>query len=138
MDAKNGIRKFKQILGGDKCLGMIDNFLLIVSEWNGIHSSAIGLVGYRVGDVKSWCWPIIYVANDVFWEGLSLYELIHDGTYQQNLLDNLIFWTQLGSMGVDIADLNNDGYSRRLFVTEMLRQWVKLRKSQDAWFRQHD
>ncbi len=89
-----------------------------VSEEAGIYGSAIGFgLGISVGDVNRDTWPDIFVAND-FFEKDYLYINQQDGTFKESLED-AIEEISLGSMGVDIADINHDGYPE-IFVTEML------------------
>jgi len=134
MDAKNGIRNLKDPGGGDKLFRNDDNFFIDVTDETGIHSSAIGFgLGIAVGDVNLDGWPDIYVAND-FFEKDYLYMNNQNGTFTESI-DNLTSELSLGSMGVDIADLNNDGYPE-IFVTEMLpanESRLKTKTLFDTW-----
>lgn len=118
MDAKKGLRDIIDVGGGDKLFRNDKNFFTDVSEEAGIYSSGIGFgLGIAVGDVNRNGWPDIYVAND-FFEKDYLYINNGDGTFTESI-DKMISELSLGSMGVDIADMNNDGYPE-IFVTEML------------------
>src|SRR5680860_1042542 len=118
MDAKKGLREKRDKGGGDKLFKNDDNFFTNVSEQAGIYSSAIGFgLGIAIGDVNRDNWPDIYVAND-FFEKDYLYLNNGDGTFTESI-DQVTTELSLGSMGVDIADMNNDGYPE-IFVTEML------------------
>ncbi len=78
-----------------------------VSREAGINSTAIGYgLGVVTGDVNLDGWPDIYVGND-FHENDYLYINQQDGTFKEELTDR-IRHTSRFSMGVDIADLNND------------------------------
>jgi enediyne biosynthesis protein E4 len=118
MDAKKGLRDIIDVGGGDKLFRNDGNFFTDVSEEAGIYSSGIGFgLGIAIGDVNRNGWPDIYVAND-FFEKDYLYINNGDGTFTESI-DLMISELSLGSMGVDIADMNNDGYPE-IFVTEML------------------
>ena len=74
----------------------------------GIYSSALGYgLGLAVSDVDMDGWPDIYVGND-FHENDYLYLNNGDGTFSQ-ALQRMIGHTSQSTMGVDIADVNNDG-----------------------------
>ena len=62
-------------------------------------------------------WPDLYISND-FFERDYLYLNNADGTFREELT-NLTTEISMGSMGADIADLNNDGYPE-IYVSEML------------------
>lgn len=134
MNAKNGIRNLKDPGGGDKLFRNDDNFFIDVTEEAGIYSSSIGFgLGIAVGDVNLDGWPDIYVAND-FFEKDYLYMNNQDGTFTESI-DQYTSELSLGSMGVDIADLNNDGYPE-IFVTEMLpdkESRLKTKTLFDTW-----
>jgi enediyne biosynthesis protein E4 len=118
MDAKRGLRDIIDVGGGDKLFRNDGNFFTDVSLEAGIYSSGIGFgLGIAIGDVNRNGWPDIYVAND-FFEKDYLYINNGDGTFTESI-DLMISELSLGSMGVDIADMNNDGYPE-IFVTEML------------------
>lgn len=134
MDAKNGIRNLKDPGGGDKLFRNDDNFFIDVTDEAGIYSSEIGFgLGIAVGDVNLDGWPDIYVAND-FFEKDYFYLNNKDGTFTESI-DSFTSELSLGSMGVDIADLNNDGYPE-IFVTEMLpanESRLKTKTLFDTW-----
>jgi hypothetical protein len=118
LDARYGLRDKVDVGGGDKLFRNDENFFRDVSKEAGIYSSGIGFgLGIAVGDVDLDGWPDIYVAND-FFEKDYLYINNGDGTFTESI-DFMISELSLGSMGVDIADMNNDGYPE-IFVTEML------------------
>ena len=89
-----------------------------VSEEAGIYGSLIGFgLGIMITDLNKDLWPDIYVSND-FYERDYLYINQKDGTFKEEIKE----WTShlsLSAMGIDIADLNNDGHSE-IFITDML------------------
>ncbi len=118
IDVRKGIRNRPDSGGGDKLYRNDNGFFVNVSKEAGIYSSAIGFgLGISVSDINRDGWPDIYVAND-FFEKDYLYINNHDGTFTESI-DKLAGEISMGSMGVDIADMNHDGYPE-IFVTEML------------------
>lgn len=78
-----------------------------VSNESGIKGNPLGFgLGVSVSDVNQDGFLDIYVAND-FVEDDYLYINQGDGTFRDELRENLEH-TSYSSMGVDIADLNND------------------------------
>jgi len=74
----------------------------------GIHSSVIGFgLGLVIADVNQDGYPDIYVGND-FHENDYLYINQRNGTFKEELNDKFMHTSQY-TMGVDIADANNDG-----------------------------
>nr|WP_143828742.1 VCBS repeat-containing protein [Dyadobacter fermentans] len=89
-----------------------------VSEAAGIYGSLIGFgLGVTVGDINGDLYPDIYICND-FYEKDYLYINQQNGTFSEEL-EKRVKHTSLASMGADMADISNDGYSE-LFVTDML------------------
>ncbi len=89
-----------------------------VSEEAGIYRSLIAFgLGILVCDMNGDTWPDIYISND-FYERDYLYINQRDGTFSEEIKE----WTShlcLSAMGVDIADINNDGLND-VFITDML------------------
>ncbi len=133
-DAKKGLREQRDPGGGNKLYRNDDQFFTDVSQEAGIYSSAIGFgLGVSVADVNRDNWPDIYVAND-FFEKDYLYINQQDGTFRESI-DECVPELSLGSMGVDIADMNHDGYPE-IFVTEMLPETearLKTKAVFDTW-----
>lgn len=104
--------------GGDKLLRNDNGHFVDVSEQAHIYVSLIGFgLGVTVGDVNGDHYPDLYISND-FFERDYLYINQKDGTFKEEL-ETWIQHTSLASMGADIADVNNDGYSD-IFTTDML------------------
>ncbi|MDZ4680386.1 MAG: VCBS repeat-containing protein [Saprospiraceae bacterium] len=104
--------------GGNKLYRNDGESFSDVSEQAGIYGSAIGFgLGVTIGDVNRDGWSDIYVSND-FFERDYLYFNNQDGTFTE-ALESHLREISMGSMGADMADLNNDGYPE-IFVTEML------------------
>ncbi|MBA4166100.1 MAG: VCBS repeat-containing protein [Chitinophagaceae bacterium] len=80
-----------------------------VTKACGINSSAIGYgLGIAVSDINLDGYPDIYIGND-FHENDYMYINQHDGTFKDELVNSVMHTSQF-TMGVDIADANNDGY----------------------------
>ncbi len=125
-DMRPGLRNLRDTLGGNKLYrnllvesGVVAEVLFKdISEEAGIYGSAIGFgLGVTVGDVDRDGWQDIYVSND-FFERDYLYINQRDGTFKEDLVHQMRE-ISMGSMGADMADINNDGLPE-IFVTEML------------------
>ena len=134
IDAGKGMREKRDPAGGNKLYRNEGNYFVDVTVEVGIYSSAIGFgLGISIADVNRDGWPDIYVAND-FFEKDYLYVNQGDGTF----IESIDHWTSeisLGSMGVDIADMNHDGFPE-IFVTEMLPEdegRLKTKTVFDTW-----
>ena len=114
-------------LAGDKLLRNDNGKFVDVSTEAGIYNSVIGYgLGLATGDVNNDGWPDIYVGND-FHENDYLYLNNQDGTFREVLTEQ-IQHTSRFSMGVDIADINNDGH-RDVFSLDMLPEDPHILKS---------
>ncbi|HEY8893496.1 MAG TPA: CRTAC1 family protein, partial [Niastella sp.] len=81
-----------------------------VTKQSGINSSVIGYgLGIAVSDINLDGYPDLYIGND-FHENDYLYINQHNGTFKEDLNACMMHTSQY-TMGVDIADVNNDGYS---------------------------
>jgi hypothetical protein len=97
-------------LSGDRLYRNNGNnkFTDVTKECN-INSSAISYgLGIAVSDIDLDGWPDLYVGND-FHENDYLYVNQHNGTFHEDL-PNRIMHTSKYTMGVDVADINNDAY----------------------------
>ena len=103
---------------GDMLLRNDNGKFVDVSEKAGIYGSLIGFgLGVIVTDLNKDLYPDFYVSND-FYERDYLYINNQDGTFSEEIKD----WTShlsLSAMGVDMADINNDG-NVEIFITDML------------------
>jgi hypothetical protein len=122
--------------GGNKLLKNEGGKFVDVTQYARIYSSVIGFgLGVSIGDVNKDGWMDIYVSND-FFERDYLYINAGDGTFKE-VIEGEFKSLSMGSMGADIADINNDSYPD-IFVTEMLPQTnerVKTKVSFDNWNR---
>ncbi len=112
---------------GDMLLRNDDGKYVDVSEEAGIYGSLIGFgLGVMVSDFNGDLFPDLYVSND-FYERDYLYINQKDGTFNEELQD----WTahlSLSAMGIDMADINNDG-NADIFITDMLPEAEERVKS---------
>lgn len=117
-DLRKDQRKIPDPGGGNKLLRNDGATFTDVSNQAGIYTSMIGFgLGVTIGDINKDGWPDIYVSND-FFEKDYLYINQQDGTFRE-ALEEMMREISLGSMGADMADINNDGLPE-VFVTEML------------------
>lgn len=117
-DLREGQREIRDPAGGNKLYRNDGDHFTDVSEEAGIYGSAIGYgLGVTVADLNGDHWPDLYVSND-FFERDYLYINNQNGTFREILPESMPE-ISLGSMGADIADLDNDGLPD-VFVTEML------------------
>jgi hypothetical protein len=123
-------------LGGAKLYRNDGGHFVDVSAAAGIYGSEIGLgLGLAVSDVNRDGWPDIYVAND-FFERDYLYINQGDGTFAERLEQEMPY-ISLSSMGLDIADVNNDGWPD-IYVADMLpddEHRLKTTSSFETWHR---
>ena len=112
---------------GDMLLENRDGVYVDVSEEAGIYGSLIGFgLGVMVSDINGDLYPDIYISND-FYERDYLYINNQDGTFTEEIKN----WTShlsLSAMGIDMADINNDGYAD-IFITDMLPEGDQRVKS---------
>ena len=92
---------------GDKLFRNDNQKFIDVTLQSGIKSNALGFgLGLVISDVNNDGYPDIYVGND-YVEDDYLYINQKDGTYKDELRER-IDHTSNFTMGVDIADINND------------------------------
>ncbi len=117
-DLRKGQRETRDPDGGNKLFRNDGAIFTDISETAGIYGSAIGYgLGVTVADLNQDTWPDLYVSND-FFERDYLYFNNQDGTFSE-VLPTTLNEISMGSMGADIADLDND-MRLDIFVTEML------------------
>ncbi|MEP6615368.1 MAG: VCBS repeat-containing protein [Ginsengibacter sp.] len=86
-----------------------NNTFTDVTKETGINSTAIGYgLGIAIADINLDGYPDIYIGND-FHENDYLYINQKNGTFKEMGEEQLMHTSQF-SMGVDVADINNDGY----------------------------
>jgi enediyne biosynthesis protein E4 len=112
---------------GDMLLRNDGGIFTDVSEKAGIYGSLIGFgLGVMISDINGDLYPDIYVSND-FYERDYLYINNQDGTFTEDIKN----WTShlsLSAMGIDMADINNDG-NIDIFITDMLPEGDQRVKS---------
>lgn len=97
------------LLSGDRLYRNDGSHFTEVTRPSKINSSSIGYgLGVAVADIDLDGWPDIYIGND-FHENDYLYINKKDGTFEDQNTQRLMH-TSKYSMGVDIADVNNDGF----------------------------
>jgi len=102
-------------LSGDRIYRNDGNKFTDVTKQTGINSSAISYgLGVAVADINLDGYPDIYVGND-FHENDYLYINQKNGTFKEEINDHIMHTSQF-SMGVDVADVNNDGYPEIISV----------------------
>lgn len=105
-------------LAGDKLMRNDGDHFTEVTLKAGINSSVIGYgLGVVIGDVNLDGWPDIYVCND-FHENDYLYLNQQNGTFREVLTEEMMHCS-IFSMGVDMADINNDGWNDILSLDMM-------------------
>jgi hypothetical protein len=113
---------------GDKLFRNENGKFKDVTEGSGIFSTVIGYgLGIVTGDINNDGWPDIYIGND-FHENDYLYINQKNGTFKESLTD-MIMHTSRFSMGVDMADINNDGNSDIISLDMMPEDPIILKSS---------
>ena len=124
-DWKNVPKIFRGV--GDMLLRNDNGKFTNVSDEAGIYGSLIGFgLGVMISDINGDLYPDIYVSND-FYERDYLYLNNQDGTFTEDIKN----WTShlsLSAMGIDMADINNDG-NIDIFITDMLPEGDQRVKS---------
>ncbi|MBL7731366.1 MAG: CRTAC1 family protein, partial [Chitinophagaceae bacterium] len=104
--------------GGDHLYRNDNNRFTEVTLQAGIHGTLISFgLGVSVGDINHDGWPDVYVANDSY-ERDYLYINQQNGTFKDQM-EEMIEQNSFSSMGADLADINNDGFTD-IFTTDML------------------
>ncbi|MEJ1241760.1 VCBS repeat-containing protein [Chryseolinea sp. T2] len=137
-DLRRGQRDIPDDLGGNKLLMNENGKFIDRTNTSGIYSSAIGFgLGVAVADINLDGWQDIYVSND-FFERDYVYINNGKGSFSERI-EVMMPELSLGSMGADIADLNNDALPD-IFVTEMLPEPDARRKTTtqfESWYKYH-
>ncbi len=129
-----GNRSERSQYGGAKLYRNDGGHFRDVTAPAGIYSPDIAFgLGVVVADVNNDGWPDIYVSND-FAERDYLYVNRRDGTFAE-LLDKAMPVSSYYSMGLDIADFDNDGWPD-VYTTDMLPEnetRLKTTSTFDSW-----
>jgi enediyne biosynthesis protein E4 len=120
------LRKEKNPFFADKLYRNDSLHFTDVTEQAGISSNVLSFgLGLSVSDINNDGWPDIYVSND-FNEPDYLFTNNKNGTFKENLKDCMDQVSQF-SMGCDIADYNNDGFTD-VVTLDMLAEDNKTQK----------
>ena len=132
--ANRNLRNVRHPYGGHKLYRNNGGKFVDVSARAGIFGSEVGFgLGIAMGDVNRDGWPDIYVSND-FFERDYLYLNNGDGTFVESLEKEMPYSSYF-SMGLDIADIDNDGWPD-IYTTDMLpddEARLKTTTSFDSW-----
>ena len=116
--AVRNMRTARDPLGGHELYRNDGGHFVNVSAQAGIFGPEIGFgLGIAVGDLNRDGRPDVYVAND-FFERDYLYINKGDGTFDE-VLDRAMPVSSYFSMGIDIADIDNDGWPD-IYTADML------------------
>ncbi|HKE92458.1 MAG TPA: VCBS repeat-containing protein [Gemmatimonadales bacterium] len=130
-------RAVRDSFGGDKLYHNVRGHFEDVSAPAGVYGSEIGLgLGVAVSDFNRDGWPDLYVSND-FFERDYLYLNNGNGTFRE-VQEQEMPSTSYASMGLDAADIDNDGWPD-LFVVDMLPEdeyRLKTMASFETWEQQ--
>lgn len=112
------VRNVRDQVNGDRLYRNDNGKFTDISAVAGIYGSVIGFgLGVVAGDLNNDGWIDLYVSND-FFERDYMYINQQNGTFSE-VSNNAIGHMSNGSMGADMADINNDGYAD-IFTAEML------------------
>lgn len=112
------VKKMVDPDAGDRLYENKDGHFTDITVKAGIISNPLGYgLGISVADINNDGWPDLYVTNDYVEEDY-LYINQHNGTFKESLRSALGHISNF-SMGLDIADINNDGLDD-IFTLDML------------------
>jgi hypothetical protein len=115
-------------LSGDRMYRNDKGKFIDVSRSAGINSSVIGYgLGICVSDINLDGYPDLYIAND-FHENDYLYINQKNGRFIDESANSLMHTSQF-SMGVDVADINNDAYPEIITLDMLPEDPYILRRS---------
>ncbi|HLO81167.1 MAG TPA: VCBS repeat-containing protein, partial [Chitinophagaceae bacterium] len=112
------VKKMVDPGAGDRLYENRDGKFVDVTAKAGIISNPLGYgLGLNISDINNDGWPDIYVSNDYVEEDY-MYLNNGDGSFREVLKSSLGHLSNF-SMGVDIADINNDGRAD-IYTLDML------------------
>lgn len=112
------VKKMIDADAGDRLYRNDNNFFTDVTIESGIISNPLGYgLGVSTSDFNNDGWPDLYVTNDYVEEDY-MYINNHDGTFTNRAKEDFGHLSNF-SMGCDVADLNNDGWTD-VFTLDML------------------
>jgi enediyne biosynthesis protein E4 len=115
-------------LSGDRIYRNDNLVFTDVTKTTGINSTAIGYgLGIAMADVNLDGYADIYIGND-FHENDYLYINQQNGTFKEESEEQLMHTSQF-SMGVDMADINNDAYPEIISVDMLAADPYILKRS---------
>jgi len=116
-------------LAGDKLFKNEQGKFVEVSRTSGINSTVLGYgLGLGVGDINFDGYPDMYVGND-FHENDYLYINQRNGAFKDEMETSIMHTSQF-SMGVDIADINNDIFPEIVSLDMLPSNYEILKKSE--------
>jgi enediyne biosynthesis protein E4 len=120
------VKKMIDADAGDRLYQNNQGKFIDITQKAGILSNPLGYgLGVNISDINNDGWPDIYVTNDYIEEDY-LYINQKDGTFKESLKEHLGHISNF-SMGVDIADINNDGL-QDIITLDMLPETNKRQK----------
>lgn len=120
------VKKMIDADAGDRLYENRDNKFVDITTEAGIISNPLGYgLGVVVSDINNDGWPDLYVSNDYVEEDY-LYINNQSGGFRESLRDEFGHLSNF-SMGLDIADINNDGFSD-IVTLDMLPEDNKRQK----------
>jgi hypothetical protein len=126
-DSLAGQRLYRNDTYADKSGKTMTHFSDVTKE-SGINGSKIGYgLGVVVSDINMDGWPDLYVGND-FHENDYLYINQHNGKFIEESSKHIMHTSEF-SMGVDAADINNDGYPEIISMDMLPYDPYTLRRS---------
>ncbi len=121
-------------LSGDRFYRNDGNRFKEVTKNTGINSSIIGYgLGIAIADINLDGYPDIYIGNDLH-ENDYLYINRRNGSFTEELTSHVMHTSQF-SMGVDVADINNDAWPEIISMDMMPSDPYILKRSlgEDAY-----